>query len=378
MKIQVFIILSLVCSQSFAQIEWNKILNSSMSAYFKMKTGAVVISSAHKNVLKNDTNYYFQRFLYSIDSQKLGKLSFSEGDGFSIYINSKTYYFYSNKLTYYVADNSSYNHLKFLPYWDPGSFFFEYMSLGKKYGVDSRLDTSRNQIVLNFTNNTDGNFTLCIDAATYRVNRYIEIYTHKKFGNQYKEYSFLEEPLLGVGDSILQELDQVSMLYTRMTDEMISNADKEYAKNKRKIVGKKINILKLRENLFNEIRNSAQEGTYILLDFFYQSCLPCIKAIPELNQIRSRFATDKLVIVGVDPLPNDVGQKEKFIQRHHVSYPVVDGQQALSIKNISLPGLLLRYPTLVLIKPDGTIEKILDYYSPAHFRELNAYFKEVF
>ena len=94
-----------------------------MAYHFSRKSGAIEITSAVKNVLKSDTNYYKQDFLYSIDSQKLGKLSYSEGDGFSIYVNSKTYYFYSNKLTYYVADNSSYNHLKFLPYWDPGPFF---------------------------------------------------------------------------------------------------------------------------------------------------------------------------------------------------------------------------------------------------------------
>lgn len=348
-----------------------------MAYYFSLKSGVIEITSAEKNVLKSDTNHYSRIFLYSRDSAKTGKLSYRDDDGFSIHREQKTYSFSSARLTYYVADNASYEQLKFLPYWDPGAFFFEYMSYAKRFGVTMKLDDDSRQYVLQLTNNDEGKFTLFIDSATYRLTRYIEVYTHKEYGDQYKVYSFTERNQPGIRDSILQELERNLQSHTKTTEEMIEKAEKEYEKLKKKMTGKRIDVVKLRQQL-SGVADTIPKGAYILLDFYYQSCLACIKAIPELNELRGRYVSDKLVIVGVDPVPDDAGQKERFIKRYNISYLIADGQQAIDVRNISLGGLHIVYPTLVLINPDGKIEKILDGYSPAHFRELNAYFKEVF
>ncbi|HEV8271467.1 MAG TPA: TlpA disulfide reductase family protein [Chitinophagaceae bacterium] len=344
--------------------------------YETKKEQCVEISAAYKNFLKNDTSYYEQLFLYHNGSDKIAKLFYGDNTGFSIYKNATTYYVYTYNNTYYVGENSSDGHLKFLPYWDPSSFFKKYLTAGKVNAVNVEHNEKERYYALFFSNKKDWRSILYVSDDNYSITRYSEIYIHKKFGTQFKEYKMEERSVMETSDEILKELDTVTNSYIHTTDKKIKEGLEEHERLRAGLIQSKINKAKLIQILSGK-NYETYSRQYILLDYFYQTCFPCLKSIPELNDLRNEFDTSKLLIVGVDPLPMDAGHKEKFIQRYNVTYPVFDGGEASEIKKISLPGLGVHYPTLVLIKPDGTIEYIMEQYSKNHVKVLRSYLKKV-
>ena len=55
-------------------------------------------------------------------------------------------------------------------------------------------------------------------------------------------------------------------------------------------------ILKLNNN--KAVKISDFKGKVMLLDFWYLSCYPCLKAIPDLIKLQKEFKDD-LVIIGM-------------------------------------------------------------------------------
>jgi hypothetical protein len=86
--------------------------------------------------------------------------------------------------------------------------------------------------------------------------------------------------------------------------------------------------------------------------------LPCIESIPDLNSLHNAVDNSRLKIVGVDRLPSDAGKSQRFIDFYKIAYEVVDGTKAEKIHDL-FSNSITAYPTLVLIKPDGEVAKII-------------------
>jgi peroxiredoxin len=91
-------------------------------------------------------------------------------------------------------------------------------------------------------------------------------------------------------------------------------------------------------------------GNLVLLDFFYRSCYPCIKAIPGLNNLDRKYRHRGLIIIGVNPVDQaDTGLKS-FLQSMDISYPVV-----LKAREVAETYNVHVYPSLYLIDQEGKI-----------------------
>ena len=58
-------------------------------------------------------------------------------------------------------------------------------------------------------------------------------------------------------------------------------------------------------------------GKVTLLDFWYKSCYPCLKAIPALEKLRNKYDTGKLQIIGInhyDNTPAGIKSIPKFLE----------------------------------------------------------------
>ena len=94
---------------------------------------------------------------------------------------------------------------------------------------------------------------------------------------------------------------------------------------------------------------SQFKGNVVLLDFFYKSCYPCIKAIPFLSSMHSTYQDQGLVVVGVNPVDkkNDL---QSFMSRHGIAYSIaLDGKEAAKMFNVK------SYPTLYVIDQNGKV-----------------------
>jgi peroxiredoxin len=96
-----------------------------------------------------------------------------------------------------------------------------------------------------------------------------------------------------------------------------------------------------------------QKGKIIVMDFFYMSCMPCIKAIPELVKLKENYGDRGVMVIGinsVDTGKNKTDRLAEFIRLNHINYPIIlPHSKTDSLYNIS------SYPTLYIISSEGNI-----------------------
>lgn len=96
----------------------------------------------------------------------------------------------------------------------------------------------------------------------------------------------------------------------------------------------------------------ALDAGYILLDFWFASCLPCLQAMPELNQLSEKYAAAGLRVFGVNcfDLSNRANLTSRF-KAKQIGFPLLFGDRAL-VDQLGITA----YPSYLLITPDRDIE----------------------
>ncbi len=70
----------------------------------------------------------------------------------------------------------------------------------------------------------------------------------------------------------------------------------------------------------------AIEAEVIVLDFWYSSCYPCIKSIPEVNKIYELFSDQDVVVFGVNIIDDELKNKsriEKYVRNNPMFYQTI-------------------------------------------------------
>jgi thiol-disulfide isomerase/thioredoxin len=97
---------------------------------------------------------------------------------------------------------------------------------------------------------------------------------------------------------------------------------------------------------------SDYKDSIIILDFFYTSCDPCTRSVPDLIQIQDKYAEKGIGVFGVDPYKWDWPRLRKFRVAYHMNYRVIQVDYSVS-KEYGVIG----YPGLFIIK-NGIIVKM--------------------
>lgn len=121
-----------------------------------------------------------------------------------------------------------------------------------------------------------------------------------------------------------------------------------------------------------EIKLSIDKVT--ILDFWYTSCMPCIKVIPHLNKLKQKYQ-DKIQIIGVNPVENKANQKEridKFLNRTPIDYPIMlieEGEKEYNVR---------AYPTLYIVDENNKVIYSSIGASEDTYEELDTFLSEFF
>jgi thiol-disulfide isomerase/thioredoxin len=93
----------------------------------------------------------------------------------------------------------------------------------------------------------------------------------------------------------------------------------------------------------------------IILDFWYSSCYPCIKSIPEVNKLHERFKDKNVKVYGVNIIDDEAANKsriEKYIRNNPMAYETImaDGKAYNSWVQNGYPTLLILDKNFKLIQ----------------------------
>lgn len=95
------------------------------------------------------------------------------------------------------------------------------------------------------------------------------------------------------------------------------------------------------------------KGKALLIDFWYMACYPCVKSIPHLNNLNTKYANKGLVVLGLNRRDDsELGKRRlpAFIEYNKMNYPIVfiDSEVAKAYK-------VRAYPTFYIIDRVGKI-----------------------
>ncbi len=117
------------------------------------------------------------------------------------------------------------------------------------------------------------------------------------------------------------------------------------------------------ELLMNYPFISAQEDSvhiadlkaqYILLDFWYASCAPCLKALPELNTLSKTYPDSTLSVIGINCFDKKTRQNvTEKLRAKDIRIPLFFGDRGL-IDSLGISA----FPAYFLMTPDRKIEYI--------------------
>jgi thiol-disulfide isomerase/thioredoxin len=91
----------------------------------------------------------------------------------------------------------------------------------------------------------------------------------------------------------------------------------------------------------------------IIIDFWYRTCPPCIKSIPQLNNIYDKYVRDDVVMFGINDIDLSASKRDLLplhIKNNNIKYPNI-----LVSKSESDNYELVGYPTFYIIDKSGKI-----------------------
>ena len=288
--------------------------------------------------IKNDSidRYYDLENIYIINhnSKKITKFFPKKGQDWAIRGNTvsgvlDSYFLKPNRLSKYLKDSTIVARLN--------DTLINKSSFNKiEFGFEDELPIEKQRKTFYFNNDS------YLKDITYSV----------KFQNewQYNEWHFTNEKYNEVNDELLKsELDKLKQNY-EIEDYKEPNP-KEMEPLAIGLNAPEFKGMNFKEN--DSIILKDYKGKYVILDFWYKDCFPCIKAIASLNELRTKYTAKDLVILGLNPFDNKEKNKEKldeFIKINKMSYPTIFVSNKVTEKyNVRA------YPTFYIIDDKGKI-----------------------
>jgi len=325
-------------SQSLQEAE---IISFSKNYYVSFDNFQIKVSSKSKSSIAEDTiRGYFDCYInleskqMLFDSGKVG--SFIDGkEEYIIFFESNKYKKINHKDKKFTA---YYQRFIDYPFVNPNNFF-------------AKLERKK--------------LTLNVSDTSYFLKNYIYTYEFRKsdfsiasitetvYDKKYNAFSFEKiwfSPCLKDSIQITSHLDRVNKLIFIEANEKLPDLRRE----KREPEFIDLSFLNAKNLQVVNGQNIQFKNKLILLDFFYQGCLPCLKSHPVMNDFFEK-ADSGILVIGIDHKFSDTVNIEKYIDRHRINYPVILGNIA---KKLADELSINIWPTFVIIDFNG---KVLEY-----------------
>ena len=118
-------------------------------------------------------------------------------------------------------------------------------------------------------------------------------------------------------------------------------------------------------NQHTSIKLQDYLGKVVLIDFWASWCVPCRRALPELNRLRNRFKDKNFEVLAIN-LDKNSQDAQRFLNRYPVQYPVLIDVPAAQLRAYQIEGLPVSY----LIDKNGIIIKRFVGFKKSHLQQI--------
>jgi peroxiredoxin len=99
---------------------------------------------------------------------------------------------------------------------------------------------------------------------------------------------------------------------------------------------------------------SELKGKYVVLNFWFIHCAPCVKEIPQLNKLVSTYGKGNFVFLALT-IDNKY-DLDSFLKKKPFTYNIIPKSLPMIMKFHSADDPNVSFPTHVVINPKGEIE----------------------
>jgi len=307
-----------------------------------------IVRRIHKNVFRYDTTIsHFgylalnqdEFFLFAIDSTfSITSGLLSSDDNYILQSNSPEKIRVQKK----ELDGTIYSRLNDIPAKQASSF----LKLITRFNLPTSVTLQNDKYS---AKTRQGYFEA--DTSTFRITKITQTIPFKKDYHQYDEFHYLKLP-----DSVEETIKEQIKILTDAAKDFPVTTFKELEKKQtpsENFEGKPFAFKNLVS--FNKGHlDPSMEGKYVIVDFFYQACLPCHKMTKYILDWLPSVDSSRIILIGINPADSEMSMKLE-VKKRNISYPIVLGKQANEIAKKYTGG---HYPTLLLISPDGIIKVV--------------------
>lgn len=103
----------------------------------------------------------------------------------------------------------------------------------------------------------------------------------------------------------------------------------------------------------NLITSETTKGKVVVFNFWFASCPPCIKEVPELNEVYESYKGREDIVFAAITFEKEEKIK-RFLTKYPLAYPIIGSEGTFS-QSITRGA----YPTNVIIGKDGVIQEYI-------------------
>jgi thiol-disulfide isomerase/thioredoxin len=150
-------------------------------------------------------------------------------------------------------------------------------------------------------------------------------------------------------DPSILSLDNFKIYTKDEYDDLKKESTERYAIARQENIGKDSKNFKMHSINGKKLSSKDMEGEVIVLNFWFTTCPPCKKEIPELNKLKEAYKTEKVNFIGIATDPEY--KLAAFLKNMKFDYDIVaEGRWLADKYDIN------SYPTNIVIDKDGTIQ----------------------
>lgn len=164
--------------------------------------------------------------------------------------------------------------------------------------------------------------------------------------------------------------NEVVFVYKKQTKEDLKKREDDFKQKKKddKEIRKNLNGTSISELELKDLNGTIHtleslKEKVIVLNFWFTQCKPCVAEFPDLNELKAKFDSEKVVFFAVSW--NDISTINTFMKKHKLDYTIIPNGNKI-IDYFKIP----HYPYNVIIDQKGRIDYIDDTMSFNIFKKM--------
>ncbi|WP_421806338.1 TlpA family protein disulfide reductase [Flagellimonas sp.] len=182
------------------------------------------------------------------------------------------------------------------------------------------------------------------------------------------------EEILRKGSVSFQTVDlgngKQEIILKPVSNKSLEQKDEENNQWKSKWTNAKLPPFELYNISGKKIENDDLLGKYVVVNFWFVGCKPCIQEMPMLNKLVKKYTKDQVVFIA--PSLDGKSSVTKMLEKRDFEYEILTDAKSLS-KDMGLSS----YPTHLIIDKEGNIKEILIGASEDIFEDLDTLLSKV-